>query len=130
MICSPGTDGGSRIRPSSAPTPPRTGLHRSSTAEWTVAKHGYVAGRSGWFSCRSACYLAAGRPVVVQDTGFSEVLPVGEGIVAFETPEEAAEGVRSVRRDYARHARAARELAAEYFAAEKVLPPLIDAAGS
>jgi hypothetical protein len=98
----------------------------SSAAEWTVAKHGYVAGRSGWFSCRSACYLAAGRPVVVQDTGFSDVLPAGEGIVPFTTPEEAAEGIRSVRRDYDRHSRAARELAAEYFAAERVLPRLLE----
>ena len=57
----------------------------SSRAEWSVAKNGYVVGQPGWFSCRSACYLASGRPVVVQDTGFSDVLPVGEGILAFTT---------------------------------------------
>ena len=85
---------------------------RSSKAEWSVAKNGYVTGETGWFSCRSACYLAAGRPVVVQDTGFRDVLPVGEGVLAFATPEEAADAVRAVEGDYARHSRAARELAA------------------
>src|SRR5213593_4432173 len=62
----------------------------SSKAEWSVAKNGYVRGHAGWFSCRSACYLAASRPVVVQDTGFSDVLPVGEGLLTFRTVEEAA----------------------------------------
>ena len=53
---------------------------QTSRAEWSIAKNGYVVGQSGWFSCRSACYLAAGRPVVVQDTGFGGVLPVGEAV--------------------------------------------------
>jgi hypothetical protein len=100
----------------------------SSRGEWSVAKNGYVVGRSGWFSCRSACYLAAGRPVIVQDTGFGDVLPTGEGIVAFSTPEEAAEGIRAVEADYARHARAARALAEEFFDSDRVLSALIETA--
>ena len=99
---------------------------QSSKAEWSVAKNGYVKGRSGWFSCRSACYLAAGRPVIVQDTGFS--LPVGEGILRFSNLDEAAAAVREVESDYRRHVRAARALAEEYFDSEKVLPRLLDVA--
>jgi hypothetical protein len=102
----------------------------SSKAEWSIAKHGYVAGRSGWFSERSARYLAAGRPVVVQDTGFSRVLPVGEGILPFNTVEEAVAGVREVESNYERHAKAAREIAEEYFDAGKVLSRLVDEASS
>jgi hypothetical protein len=101
---------------------------QTSKAEWSVAKHGYVAGRPGWFSCRSACYLASGRPVVVEDTGFGSVLPVGEGIVAFSTLEEAVEGIRDVEARYARHAAAAREIAREYFDSERVLTSLVDRA--
>jgi hypothetical protein len=100
----------------------------SSKAEWSVAKNGYVQGRSGWFSERSVCYLAAGRPVVVQDTGFSAVLPVGEGVLPFTTPEEAAAAVREVEADYPRHARAARAVAEEYFDSAKVLTRLIEEA--
>jgi hypothetical protein len=100
----------------------------SSRAEWSVAKNGYVEGRPGWFSCRSACYLAAGKPVVVQDTGFGAVIPAGEGVLAFRDPEEAADGIRRVESDYARHARAAREIAAEYFEARKVAAGLVEAA--
>jgi hypothetical protein len=100
----------------------------SSKAEWSVAKHGYVLGQPGWFSCRSACYLAAGRPVAVQDTGFSAVFPVGEGLLAFKTMEEAVAAIQEIDAHYARHARAARELAGEYFDASKVLTRLIDEA--
>jgi len=98
----------------------------SSKGEWSVAKSGYVRAQAGWFSCRSACYLAAGRPVVVQDTGFPKVLPVGEGLVAFSTAEEAADAVRAIEGDYQRHAHAARALAEEWFDARKVLPRLIE----
>jgi hypothetical protein len=97
----------------------------SSRAEWSVAKNGYVVGRTGWFSCRSACYLAAGRPVVVQDTGFGEVLPVGEGILAFRTIDEAVAAIHEVETNYARHAAAAREIAEAYFDSDKVLSQLI-----
>jgi hypothetical protein len=99
-----------------------------SLAEWGVAKNGYVQGQSGWFSERSACYLAAGRPVVVQDTGFSAVLPVGEGILPFTTPEEAAAAIRAVTSAYARHAVAARDIAEAYFDSAKVLTRLVEEA--
>lgn len=102
----------------------------SSKAEWSVAKNGYVLGQSGWFSCRSACYLAAGRPVVVQDTGFGKVLPVGEGILSFKTIEEAVAAIREVQSNYARHAKAARVIAEEYFDSDRVLRRLIDEAMS
>jgi hypothetical protein len=98
----------------------------SSKAEWSVAKNGYVRGQPGWFSCRSACYLAAGRPVAVQDTGFSNVLPVGEGLVPFSTVEEAAAAIRNIQEHYETHAKAAREIAEVYFAADKVLTRLLD----
>jgi len=98
----------------------------SSKAEWSVAKNGYVRGRSGWFSCRSACYLAAGRPVVVQDTGFAPVLPVGEGILAFTTPDDAAAAIQDVEARYDRHAAAARAIAEDCFDSDKVLATLIE----
>jgi hypothetical protein len=103
---------------------------RGSKAELSIAKSGYVASRSGWFSDRSAAYLAGGRPVVAQETGFSEVLPAGEGLLAFSTTEEAAAAVAAVERDPARHGRAARALAEEHLDARKVLPRLLDALGA
>jgi hypothetical protein len=98
----------------------------TSKAEWSVAKNGYVLGQPGWFSCRSACYLAAGRPVVVQDTGFSHVLPVGEGLLAFTTVAEAVAAIKEVEAHYARHAKAARDIAAAYFSADTVLTRLVE----
>ncbi len=103
---------------------------QSSKAEWSVAKNGYVRGQAGWFSCRSACYLAAGRPVVVQDTGFGSVLPTGEGVLSFRTMEEAADAIREVEGDYDRHAKAARAIAEEQFDSDKVLTRLIEEAAS
>jgi hypothetical protein len=100
----------------------------SSKAEWSVAKNAYVQGRPGWFSERSACYLAAGRPVVVQDTGFSAVLPVGEGLLPFSTAAEAVAAVHEVEADYPRHARAARAIAEEWFDSDKVLTQLLEEA--
>jgi hypothetical protein len=97
----------------------------TSRGEWSVAKHGYIAGAAGWFSCRSACYLAAGRPVVVQDTGFGSTIPTGEGILAFSSPEEAADNLRAVDGDIDRHARAAQDIAAEYFDSTRVLDDLL-----
>ncbi|MCX6901233.1 MAG: glycosyltransferase family 1 protein [Verrucomicrobia bacterium] len=96
-----------------------------SRGEWSVAKQAYVATRSGWFSCRTACYLAAGKPAVVQDTGWSKFYPSGRGLFAFSTLEEAAAAIASVERDYAAHCRAAREVAAEFFDAGKVLKKLL-----
>jgi hypothetical protein len=102
---------------------------QSSRGEFSVAKNVYVATRCGWFSCRSVCYLAAGRPVVVQDTGFSEFLPTGEGLLAFTGLDEAQRGLETVEADYARHQRAARELAATCFDASKVLGELLGRIG-
>ncbi|MFN2467146.1 MAG: hypothetical protein ABR521_03300 [Gaiellaceae bacterium] len=102
---------------------------RASRAELSVARDLNVRLRSGWFSERSACYLAAGRPVVAQDTGFGTVLPTGEGLLAFTSAEEAAGAVREINRDYDRHSRAAAAIAAEFFAAEKVLPKLLEDLG-
>jgi len=97
-----------------------------SKAEWSVAKNGYVEGRTGWFSCRSACYLAAGRPVVVQRTGFERVLPVGTGVVPFSTIDEATGAIADVEARYPQHARAAREIAEAYFDSATVLARLIE----
>ncbi|MEQ1575371.1 MAG: glycosyltransferase family 1 protein [Vicinamibacterales bacterium] len=99
---------------------------QSSKAEWSIAKNGYVVAQAGWFSCRSACYLAAGRPVVVQDTGFTPVIPVGRGLFRFSTVEEAVDAIREVEQDYVRHSKAAREIAEGYFNATDVLRRLID----
>jgi hypothetical protein len=98
-------------------------------AELMIAKNLYVETRSGWFSDRSACYLASGRPVLAQDTGLEGLLPCGEGLVTFSTLEEAVAGVGEISTDYQRHARAAREIAAEHLAAEKVLPRLLERLG-
>jgi hypothetical protein len=100
----------------------------ASKAEWSVAKNGYVAGQVGWFSERSACYLAAGKPVVVQDTGIAPILPVGRGILSFRTSEEAAAAIRDVDRDYDVHSRAARQVAEEYFDSHRVLTLLVNEA--
>lgn len=100
-----------------------------STAEFMVAKNMYVASCSGWFSDRSICYLASGRPVVAQDTGFSHHYPVGEGLLAFEGLEEAVSAVNEVAGDYTRHARRARSLAEDYFDSDKVLARLLTKLG-
>jgi hypothetical protein len=97
----------------------------SSKAELCVAKSGYVASRSGWFSDRSACYLASGRPVVAQETGFAQSLPTGEGLLAFASTEEAAESVAEVSAHPARHGAAARAIAEEHLDASKVLRGLL-----
>lgn len=97
-----------------------------SMGELSVAKSGYVDSRSGWFSDRSACYLASGRPVVAQDTGFAESLPAGEGLLLFTTVDEAVAAVAEVEADHTHHARAARALAEEYLDAQKVLPRLLE----
>jgi len=101
---------------------------RSSKGEFSVAKHGYVTSRSGWFSERSACYLASGRPAAVQDTGFTDWMEDGLGVVPFSTFEEAVDAVARIAGDYPRHCRAAREIAADYFDAAKVLPALLERA--
>ena len=101
---------------------------QESRAEFGVAKHGYVLTRGGWFSDRSVCYLACGRPVLVEDTGLGEWLPVREGIVTFHDVPSALSGIESINADYEGHRRAARLLAEEYFATEQVLPRFLEAA--
>ncbi len=96
-----------------------------SRGELTVARDQYVRPHTGWFSDRSACYLAAGRPVVTQDTGFGEVLPTGEGLYAFRGVDDAAAALDEIEADPVRHSAAARAIAEEHFAAEKVLARLI-----
>jgi hypothetical protein len=100
-----------------------------SRGELTVARDQYCRPRTGWFSDRTACYLAAGRPVITQETGFSKVLPTGRGLFAWKTMDEIIGAVEAIEVDYAAHCRAAAEIAAEYFAAEKVLGRLMAEAG-
>jgi hypothetical protein len=103
---------------------------RASSAEFTVAKEQNVRLRSGWFSDRSACYLAAGRPVVTEDTAFGAVLPTGRGLFAFRTLDEAAAAVDAIASDYGSHSRAAVEIAAAHFRAETVVADLLRRAGA
>jgi hypothetical protein len=102
---------------------------RSSKAELMVAKNMYVQSRSGWFSDRSICYLASGRPVLAQDTGLGSLVPTGEGLVSFATLDEAVAGVEAITGDYKRHACAARAIAEEHFASDRVLSRLLDRLG-
>lgn len=103
---------------------------QQSRAEFSVPKHGYVNSGSGWFSDRSVCYLASGRPVLIEDTGLRGWLPAGKGVITFDDPSSAAAGVESINSDYDRHCQAARHLAEQVFSTEEVLPPFLDAAMS
>ncbi len=103
---------------------------RESRGEWSVAKETYVKARTGWFSGRSACYLASGRPVAAQDTGWSRHLPTGEGLFAFATPDEARDALRRLEAEPGRHARAARRIAEEFFDSRRVLSDLLTALGA
>jgi hypothetical protein len=102
---------------------------QGSEAELSIAKNVYVESRCGWFSDRSACYLASGRPVVAQETGYCENLPTGTGLVSFTDREGAVEAIAEVRRDWPMHSRAARQIAEEHFDARRVLTEMLDAAG-
>jgi hypothetical protein len=102
---------------------------QGSSAELMVAKNMYVRSRSGWFSDRSICYLASGRPVLAEETGFSRHHPTGEGLLAFSTIEEAAEGVGRIGADYEAHAAAARALAEDRFESDRVLGRLLQKLG-
>lgn len=101
----------------------------SSRGEFTVAKDLYTRTRSGWFSDRTVCYLAAGRPVVTQRTGFEKFIPEGRGLLGFDTAEEAAEALCMINADYLAHARAARTIAVEYFDAIKLLDAVAEIIG-
>ena len=95
-------------------------------AEWSIAKNGYVKSHSGWFSCRSACYLAAGKPVVIQDTGWSDHLPSGDRALCFTNLAEAVDAIEAVARDYTHHCTAARTYPRTYFDAAKVCAELLE----
>lgn len=102
---------------------------RQSLGEFAVAKHGFVATRSGWFSDRSAAYLASGRPVVMQDTGFGRVLPTGEGLFAVADVDAAAAAIIEIVADPVRHARSAREIAGDLLDARILLPRMLEELG-
>lgn len=101
---------------------------QESRGEFCVAKHCYVETRGGWFSDRSVCYLASGRPVLVQDTGLADWLPTGEGVVTFKDPQDAVVQIDRINADYQAHQIAARCVAEQYFVTERILPCLLDQA--
>ena len=117
------------MKVSRTPDEYRAFIH-GSKAEFGVAKHTYVATRSGWFSDRTECYLASGRPALVQDTGWTAHLPAGDGLLAFSTMDNAIAGLDRINADYETHARRAREIARAHFDARVVLPRLLDVACS
>ncbi|NLI34193.1 MAG: hypothetical protein GX422_15640, partial [Deltaproteobacteria bacterium] len=102
---------------------------QNSRGEFTVAKDQVVRPLTGWFSDRSCSYLAAGRPVITQETGFSKYLPTGKGLFGFRTMEDILTAIDIIESDYEGSCTAAREIASEYFAAEKVLGSLMERAG-
>jgi len=102
---------------------------QSSRAELGLAKSGYVVSRCGWFSDRSACYLASGRPVIAQETGFSDFLPTGKGLFAFRSVDDVSGAVEELKADYPGHARAARDIAEEYLDSDRVLGLLLERVG-
>ena len=101
-----------------------------SKAELGIAKSGYVESRCGWFSDRSVCYLASGRPVIAQDTGFGPFLPADTGLLAFTTVEDALTAIEELDLNYQLHSDAARALAEDVFDSQKVLPTLIERIGA
>jgi hypothetical protein len=102
---------------------------RASGAEFSAAQGVYVETVSGWFSDRTAGYLASGKPVLVQDTGFGRHYPVGDGLLTFRTPDEASTGAKAIVQDYVKHSRAARAIAEDYFDSDKVLGRFLDEVG-
>jgi hypothetical protein len=102
---------------------------QASRGEFGIAKSGYATARCGWFSDRSVCYLASGRPVLAQETGFSRFLPIGQGLFAFETEDDVLSAIDAIEADYPRHACAARRLAEEHFDSTRVLPSLLEQVG-
>jgi hypothetical protein len=100
-----------------------------SRAEFSVAKTGYVKSQCGWISDRTVCYLASGKPALVQSTGLEAALPTGEGLLTFRTPEEALAGLHAIDARYPEHAAAARRIAEQHFDARKVLAGILEHAG-
>jgi hypothetical protein len=105
-------------------------LIHTSWAELGIAKSGYVASRCGWFSDRSVCFLASGRPVIAQETGFSRHLPTGNGLLAFKSLDDIVAAVEQLSTQYTVHSAAARELAIEYFGSRRVLEKLLNRVGA
>jgi hypothetical protein len=99
---------------------------QGSKAEFGIAKSGYVVSRSGWFSDRSACYLASGRPVIAQDTGFSRRLPTGQGLFAFTDADDVVHAIDELNADYGRHRSAARQIAEDCLDSNRVLRAMLD----
>ena len=102
---------------------------QKSASEFMTAKNMYVDTKSGWFSDRSICYLSSGKPVLAQDTGLGSLIPAGEGLLLFETLDDAIDGVEELRSNYKRHAVAARSIAEQYFDSDKVLGRLLGKLG-
>ena len=102
---------------------------QESFAEFSVCKNVFVDTNSGWFSDRTAAYLACGRPAVIQETGFSAHLPCGEGLFAVRDVDEAVEAIAEIDSDYARHSRAAREIACEHLNARRVIAGMLEVVG-
>jgi len=115
------------MRVSRTPAEYRDFIHRS-RAEFGVAKHTYVTNHTGWFSDRTECYLASGRPAIVQDTGWTAHVPAGDGLLAFTNMDEAIAGIDRINSDYERHSRRAVEIAREHFDAARILPRLLEVA--
>jgi hypothetical protein len=119
------------LNPADVAATPKTYQHfiQRSKAEVGIAKSGYVISRSGWFSDRSVCYLASGRPVIAQETGFSRHVPTGAGLLPFATSEDVLAAIESLNADYSSHCAGARALAEEYFASQRVLLNLLEQLG-
>ena len=100
-----------------------------SRGEFTVARDQYVRPRTGWFSDRTACYLAAGRPVITEDTGFGKFIPTGRGLFAFKTMDDVLAAVDAIESDYEGHCQAAGDIAEQYFGADRVVGSLMARAG-
>ncbi len=98
----------------------------NSCAEFSIAKETYVKSNSGWFSCRSACYLAAGRPVITEETGWSKYIPSGSGLFAFDSEKKAVEAINTINSDLKKHSAAAKEVAKEYFDSNVVLTNMLN----
>ena len=122
---------GWRTRPSGSLDDPRAYRHyiQGSLGEFTVAKEQYVRPRSGWFSDRSVCYLAAGRPVITQDTTFSKFVPTGQGLFAYTSEDEALTAIEAIAKDYEQHSAMAAEIAREYFDAQRVVGDMLRRVG-
>jgi hypothetical protein len=116
----------SSLKPTRTPSTYQNYIQHSK-GEWSISKHGYVISNSGWFSERSTCYLASGKPVVVQDTGFSENIATGKGLFSFKDEEECVEAIKKANYDYKFHCTEARKIAGQVFNSSAILIELLRA---